>query len=351
MKNKISAAFVIALTILTSCERYIELTGTGPEKLLVVNGYVRSDESEHSVLVAWSTFKEVKPVNAAHLECYVNGTKVSETSELHKAENSIPAIKRMTFNADFNAGDEVRVVVESEGTRVESVSVAPKAPVIVKADTTTVKAKDNFGDLENFAMFSVTVQDVKGEDNYYRALMDLDSKYFINWVSEEETEHKVGDCVDKGSKSLVIDNSQEPLLRRRIGKEKKDDDDWNFYNNRYNIFTDSQFRNSEYTMKLIVDHYRYLHNFCNFGYNPENVKVEEDREVVVKIMSMSKLTYLYMNDYMFDHSSQGDWSLVSELPYPSNVKGGTGLVSVMTAATFNVRLPKWQLPNNIWTNY
>lgn len=35
-------------------------------------------------------------------------------------------------------------------------------------------------------------------------------------------------------------------------------------------------------MKLIVNHYRYLHNFCNFGYNPENVKVEEDREVVVK---------------------------------------------------------------------
>ena len=141
------------------------------------------------------------------------------------------------------------------------------------------------------------------------------------------------------------------MLRRRIGKEKKDDDDWNFYNNRYNIFTDSQFRNSEYTLKLIVSHYGYLHNFCNFGYNPDNVKVEEDREIVVKIMSMSKLTYLYMNDYMFDHSSQGDWTLVSELPYPSNVKGGTGLVSVMTAATFNVRLPKWQLPDNIWTNY
>ena len=171
MKNKISAALVIALTILTSCERYIELTGTGPEKLLVVNGYIRSDESEHSVLVAWSTFKEVKPVDAAHLECYVNGTKVSETSELHKAENSNSAIKRMTFNADFNAGDEVKVVVESEGTRVESVSVAPKAPVIVKADTTTIKAKDSSGNLENFTLFSVTVQDVKGEDNYFRALV------------------------------------------------------------------------------------------------------------------------------------------------------------------------------------
>ena len=50
-----------------------------------------------------------------------------------------------------------------------------------------------------------------------------------------------------------------------------------------------------------------------------------------------------MNDYAFDNSEQGSWTFIDEIPYPSNVSGGTGMVSIMTPADFSIDLKKRQL--------
>ena len=52
---------------------------------------------------------------------------------------------------------------------------------------------------------------------------------------------------------------------------------------------------------------------------------------------------------MFDHSDQGGWSLASGIPYPSNVKGGTGLVSIMSQARYKLRLGVLRENSDIWT--
>ena len=337
MMRKIILALA-AVAVCASCEKYIDLREDGPERLLVVNGNVVAGDTVHSIVLAWSLFKSIQPVESAHLECFVNGVKVSEASSLENVmdfDAKDKVIKKMSFGGDFKSGDNVRITIEAGDVKAEVESIVPAAPVIASVDTSTVRAKDYFGDLTDHSLYRVNVQDVRGEDNYYRVVMGLDSEFFVDRVSDDETQYKKGDVMGVVSKDIDIDNSMEPLLRRRIGKDDGDSD-YNFYNNRYNIFTDSKFRNSDYTMSLVVDHNRELHNSDRFEYDIEHVRLAQDREVVVRVWSMPKLSYIYMNDYMFDHSYQGDWSLVSGIPYPSNVKGGTGLVSIMGQAEYRV---------------
>ena len=348
MKKYIISALV-AVVMCASCEKYIDLKETGPERLLVVSGNVVSGDSTHTLNLAWSKFKGVEPVESAHLECYVNGRKVSETSRLTPVEDlgRKEAVRQMSFAADFGPGDEVRITVEADGVTAEVVSVAPAIPEITAVDTSTVKAKDYFGDLEDHSLYSVSISDVRGEDNYYRVLMALDSEFSVDWVSDDETQYRKGEVLGRVAKSIDIDNSREPLLRRNIGDTDDDSDD-NFYHNKYNLFTDSKFRDNDYTMKLVVEHNSSLRNVDMYEYDEERVHLIQDRTVSIKIWSMSKLSYLYMNDYMFDHSDQGGWSLVSGIPYPSNVKGGTGLVSIMSQARYKLRLGVLREESNIW---
>lgn len=339
-----------AVAACASCEKYIDLKVDRPERLLVVNGNVLAGEPVHTVKLAWSTFRDIRPVESAHLECFVNGTKVAETSDLQDVLSfgeKDAVIRQMNFSADFKPGDEVRITVEAGDVKVYVVSNVPAAPVIPSVDTSTVRTKDYFGDLTDHSLYEVNVQDVRGEDNYYRVVIDLDSEFYVDWVSDDEKQYRKGDILGEVTSSLDIDNSMEPLLRRKIGKDD-DDSDWNFYNNRYNIFTDNKFRDSDYTMRLVVEHNGSLRNIDRYEYDENRVRLAQDRTVNIRVWSMPKLSYIYMNDYMFDHSDQGNWSFVSGIPYPSNVKGGTGLVTIMSQAECSVRLGVLREETNIW---
>lgn len=101
------------------------------------------------------------------------------------------------FRADFKAGDEVRVVVESEGMRAEAAAVALDAPVIAGVDTTHLYKKSSKGsDYIKTLGMGVHVKDKPGEKNYYM-LQAWNFGYAYN-------------------KQLEIDNSSEPLLNPGI---------------------------------------------------------------------------------------------------------------------------------------
>ena len=55
-------------------------------------------------------YDAVKPVESAHLECYVNGKLVASTDKVTEPERFSYNANAIRFKAPFNAGDEVKSV-------------------------------------------------------------------------------------------------------------------------------------------------------------------------------------------------------------------------------------------------
>lgn len=347
MKYNIHHIVLIAvMAALASCERYIDLSETGPENLLIANANLVAGDTLHSVYLGLSRFNETRPVSSAHLVCFVNGNKVAEADDLISHSFSY-YVRELQFKADFSAGDEVKLSIDADGCHVESVSIVPETPVIASVDTSTVRRKADDGEVRDFSLYEVELQDVKGMENFYRFRMSLHSTGKVGWVHPGlEDEYHVGDTIDVVTKDIDIDNSMEPLLRKNINLGGGDSDDsWNYYNNRYNIFTDNSFADGSHVFNLITAANRDLNSF-RYGFVLSEMRPLEEREMEISVLSMSRPSYIYMNDYMFDQSDQGSWTIVGEIPYPSNVSGGTGMISVMNRTSFMFRLPALQMDEN-----
>lgn len=205
-------------------------------------------------------------------------------------------------------------------------------------------AKNKGGELVDFYMTKVHLQDVAGERNFYRMVMSYESEYRASEVPSGSP-YKEGQFLCRRYRDIMFDNKYESLLYRnlKIGMEDSSSDANNYYANEYNLFTDNTFADKEYTLKLAVEK-TLLHNYYPNSWSRDEYVPAEYGKICFRVLSMSRSTYTYMNDYAFDNSEQGSWTFIDEIPYPSNVSGGTGMVSIMTQADFYIDLKKrWLL--------
>ena len=205
----------------------------------------------------------------------------------------------------------------------EAVAVAPNAPVVNAVDTTSFMAKNKGGELVDFYMTKVHLQDVAGERNFYRMVMSYESEYRASEVPSGSP-YKEGQFLCSGYRDIMFDNKYESLLYRnlKIGMEDSSSDANNYYANKYNLFTDNTFADKEYTLKLAVEK-TLLHNYYPNSWSRDEYVLTEYGKICFRVLSMSRSTYTYMNDYAFDNSEQGSWNFINGIPYPSNVSGGT----------------------------
>lgn len=340
---KILTMLALALAAV-SCETYIDIKHDGPENLLVANANLIAGDTLHTVYLAYSKFNDVKPVSEAHLVCYVNGTVADETSNVIEPEHYSSWVRMMQFKAKFESGDELKLVIDAGDCHVESISIVPKAPLVTKMDTSyvTVKSDSDDGQYVKRGLCEPTVQDIAGEDNFYRITMQLYSKFYVSAVDPDYDSpyYSLGEVIEYVTDDVKTDNSMDPLLYKKldIGMDEGDGDEYNYFANKYNLFTDNTFRNGEVTLKLIVSNFRYLYNYPKSTIHSSGVTVTEDRTLRVRVLSMSRQGYTYMNDYMYDESDQSGWLMTTEMPYPSNVEGGTGMINVMAPAYYDFYL-------------
>lgn len=327
-----------AVMLSASCEHYIDLRDAGPEKLLVVNGNLISGDTLHTVFLSWSMFDDVKPVKSAHIDLYVNGKIVASSDEVKEPDRYASYAGEVKLSASFRPGDEVRIAVDADDAHAETVSVAPDVPVINAVDTSAFEAKDKNGDIVDWYMTRVSLRDISGESNYYRILMSVESEFRASHVAPDSG-YKDGQFLCNVSSNVDFDNTYESLLYRKlnIGMDDNSDDSDNYYANKYNLFTDNPFADGEYTLKLAVRKWS-LYNSYPDSWSSDKFRPAESRSLRVRVLSMSRSTYNYMNDYAFDKSDQGDWTFIGGIPYPSNVTGGTGMVSVMSPADYEILL-------------
>ena len=97
-------------------------------------------------------YDDVKPVEEAHLDCYVNGKLVTSTDKVTEPDRFSYYANAIRFKAPFNAGDEVRITVDAGDAHAEVTGVAPKSPVVNAVDTSSFMAKNKGGELAAFYM-------------------------------------------------------------------------------------------------------------------------------------------------------------------------------------------------------
>ena len=299
MRAKIFILLVASTLLLFSCEKYIPVNLPGPEKLLLVNALMSTGDTLHSVYAGISTHEKAVELESGRMECWVNGKLVASSDKLEDAGSTIYH-KRFRFKADFKAGDEVRIVVESDGMRAEATSVAPDAPVLAGVDTVHLKKRSSKGDIYKTLGMGVHVKDRPDEKNYYMLQV---------WRFGESY-----------SRLLVIDNSSEPLLNSglNINFDGNDPSPSNYFANRYNIFTDKGFEGGSHIFRISL-----TESFSS--------------AVTVRLLALDRKTYNYINTAWFEEADLSALTFFVDKPYPTNVIGdGIGLVSVMTSTDFKI---------------
>lgn len=331
---KKSILIIVTALVSVSCEEYIDLSKTGPERMLVVNGNLVAGDTLHTVYLTWSRYTDVSPVKTARLDCYINGKLAASTDKVYEPNRFAFDAGAMSFKTKFAEGDEVRISINADEAHVEAMAVAPKAPVISAVDTSSFRANNKKGRSTDYYMAKVNVKDIAGEKNYYRILIYYDSDFRVgNTVPGGD--YTEGQFLCSVSKDIEFDNTYESLLYKNVnfGMDGNSSSEDNYYANKYNLFTDNTFADDEYTLKLALKKTLLNNDYPDSWYGDDYVPVEYGR-IRFRVLSLSRSTYTYMNDYMFDESDQSLWTFITPIPYPSNVKGGTGLISVMTPADF-----------------
>lgn len=77
---------------LFSCEKYIPVEFTGPEKMLVVNALMATGDTLHTVYAGVSTYEKTYPLESGSLECWVNGKLAATVDKPEKSDRTITII-------------------------------------------------------------------------------------------------------------------------------------------------------------------------------------------------------------------------------------------------------------------
>lgn len=300
MRTKIFILFLVASMAFFSCEEYIPVELPGPERMLLVSALMSTGDTTHAVCVGVSTHEKAEKLKSGHLECWVNGDLVATSDNVEKADGLLYH-NVFRFRADFKAGDEVRIVVESDGMRAEATTVALDAPVIDGVDTTHLNRKSSKGsDYIKTLGMGVHVKDKPGEKNYYM-LQAWNFGYAYN-------------------KQLEIDNSSEPLLNPGINLsyDSGTPSESDYFANGYNIFTDTGFEGDTHIFRI-------------------SLRRGGLTGVTVRLLALDRKTYNYINAAWFENSDLAGLTFFADKPYPTNVTGdGIGFVSVMTSTDYEI---------------
>ena len=326
---------------MAACERYIYLD-IGKEPEIIASGFLSTTDSVHTVIVTKTSTpeKKIATVNEARLQGCVNGRLAGETDSLSEyASYFSEKIRKMEFKASFNPGDVVRIVIEADGLQAEVQEKVPSRMPLLSVDTTSVFLRSGDNTLYRRIEHKINIKDLPGEDNFCRLTMSFTGNAVVDEIlgtESQEDSPEVGTELNRISKDIEFDNSYEPVLNKRI--DIAGDGENNYYNNQYNIFTDAMFRDGDYSLKVLTKPYSDL-TVPVWGWWPERVIIRISRKVSVKLFSLSRDAYCYMDDLQFDDSNLSDTYLLDDLSYPDNVKGGRGFITIMSVSEYVMELP------------
>lgn len=330
------------VSVLFSCERYLDTNPDGPSRAILANALVCSTDSLHRVSVSVSRKSAVDfkhPVTK--LKVYVNDELADEQAEdeFSSKDHSID------FKAKIRPGDRLDVEFEMDTLTASAGIVVPDEPVFSLVESVPVQRVNSDGRICDFVRVKAMVEDIKDEDNHYMLLAFTDIEWRVTSVKDSwgVSDISIGDCLKRERRFLSTDNSLDPLLNRGIEISK----DAILVNDAYNLFSDETFRDGSYVVTLLIDD-QFSGNAGPMdeskGYNTPSgyvyVKVHAEPVVrpVLRLYSISNTAYNYYTFFAMESTAFGHLTIFDYATYPSNVENGLGFMAA--AGTADIVLSK-----------
>ncbi|MFR9543430.1 MAG: DUF4249 domain-containing protein [Rikenellaceae bacterium] len=296
--------YILTLALI-SCENSVPFEGDEVTPKMVAYAFIDSESTTHSIILSQSKpiffESENKIFYTPPPQIEVNGESVELSSDVESSEDML----RYTFDAEINEGD--KIVFRSSSDQYGEVvaeDIVPSKIEIINVETSWFQV-----DYIDYLRTNITIDDIKGEDNFYRVVIRTKQEY-----SQPEYESFWGD------KEILTD--QEPLFSE-IPITIMDDGE----SLSYRIFSDGAFKDGSYTLNLYFQEWKLQPtNFPPFdGGIPDDVVPEYDGEhfIEVEIQTISESLYRYLHSLELQDNQ--DYTMTPIEIY-SNVAGGYGVV-------------------------
>ncbi|MGN1215747.1 MAG: DUF4249 family protein [Candidatus Cryptobacteroides sp.] len=329
------------LLILTSCVDDIYPGHSGPEKMLGMDADLFTTDTLHKVMLYYSGYDSIEYAGDLTVSIYVNGDLRDETSECRpyydKPSDYLNYPALYDLRATFSPGDKVRIVARNDEFRAEAEVEVPEGPSYGKTGYSAGTKVDPVTSAESrFLEYRVEVQD-SGEGTDYYTVEVFNKKVCI----QDDNGEVVENVLDR----LELDVSREPLLSASFPSSfdfMSSSSGNSFDHYKYWAFTDNSFTGDSYTLSLRnYDVWSILprHSMTSTGHYDENgnyvqtsVEYTMRLSAVVRLSRVSRAVYSRYMAKSFDNSALSTLVLFdSTHEYPSNVKGGIGMVNVFSS--------------------
>ena len=343
MMKKIALLTVLFLSCSCITEEVIKIGDDAP--VPVMNAQLHVGDTLHRVYLNNSRLDRTESLSGADVRVYVNDIPVATAEEVEMEE--IYSNSEYCFKADFAPGDRVRIEAVTGSGKIRSEVTVPPVPRILSVRTEKISTGADDFDFEY--RYHVELEDVPGEDSYYRVSMDKNVKAELYYKDNPVPSVDTSDY-----HHVWVYNTDEPLLSSGWRQDGGDDEDIMslisslfMTENEYNIFTDEKFRDDTYTLKLRSD------NLSQASINPVSgaERAVLTPTVNIRIHSMSFLEYRYLISLCNFNTMGTEVNFISEpISLPSNVEGGIGFVSVESSAVYSIEMPSWEVSLMFYEN-
>ena len=336
------------LLILTSCVDDLYPGTSGPVKLLGMDADLYTTDTLHEVMLYYSGYDSIEYAGDLTVSIYVNGDLRDETSDCRpyydKTSDYLKYPALYDLRATFSPGDRVRIVARNEEFLAEAEVEVPPGPSFGRTGYSAGKEVDPVTSAESRYMeYNVEVMDSGEGTDYYT--VDVFNKKIC--IQDDN-----GDVVENALDRLELDVSGEPLLSASFPSSfdvLSSSSGNSFDNYKYWAFTDNSFTGGSYTLSLRnYDVWSILprHTMSSTGYVDENghyvVKCLEYTmrlSAEVRLSRVSRAVYSRYLAKSFENSALSSLVLFdSTHEYPSNVKGGIGMVNVFSSTLREIEI-------------
>ena len=340
--------YITFLLLLSACENEIPYDTAQKEPQLIMNALINAGRTDNLVYLHLSEGTGVGRVSEGTLSLYVNG-QLKETPEalspsesIGGLENNYPeemkeqilqSIKFKVFRLTtiLHPGDNVRLESTAENGKYHvSAEVTVPQPVDkIQVDTCLAYVKEYNG-LKPYRQFKVTLKDRSNEKNYYRLNIVNDFSFRCQPINDTFPDV----IITKQYTDLI--NRDDVILTDGHPTNSDDENNELFPNikNKYNIFTDNRFSNSNVTLKVYTQRYENI--------LPDEIfnQIYRTGSISIQILSITEAEYRYLKALNCLNSDDYDDILMEPISIPSNVKGGLGFVGICSESTTTIQFPE-----------
>lgn len=299
--------------ILCGCDNEIPFNLQENPPKLVMNALIHAEDAENYLYLSLTGQTKPTYVTDATVEVRIDGQLTETVHAQPVSEMGYSNQYRLTSR--FHPGARVRIdAVTADGKHhawAEDV-VPQRIGTIERVDTVT-KQINRYSQSAKMMQYKITFKDRPNEKNYYRLMLETHT------VEQQRMENGKDTTVIQLSYSLQ--NREDVVLTdgHPMTSEEADNSFFDVIENKYNVFDDSRFTNSAYTMTV--------YNWASMDYNWNWYKVvHAKKDVTVRILSITEAEYYYLKVLNAVDSDAFDETINEPIRFPSNVNGGIGIV-------------------------